>query len=128
MKLRLVLIALMFTIGVSSVLAETFNFTFSQGPTLCASGTLIGSSTNSLGPGWYNITGGTLTLESGALGSLPSGSTNTYALLANINAPGTSSSPSGAFIYDDQLQPSAPLGTGTQLDDYGLLFTGGAMK
>jgi hypothetical protein len=68
-------------------------------------------------------TGGEL-VESGTLNVAIGPDAGTYSLVTKLNTPpNVSTSPLGAFLYDDVLYPSAP--PGQQLDVYGLLFNNG---
>lgn len=89
-------------IGISvaaTALADSFSFTFSVDNTaISGSGTL---QANANGGGSFTATSGT-----GTVTGIPDGSVLT--LIANPNAPSSfSTSPSGAFWYDDQLLPQS---------------------
>lgn len=95
----------------SSGLDPLFSFTFAIGSDT-GSGSL---SATDLGGGQFLATSGTLTVTGGA-------DAGTYTLLAG--GPGATTSPSGAFLFNDVIYPSSD----PTLDVDGLLFTGGGLE
>ena len=90
----------------------TFQFSYSDSSGNVANGTLTATD---LGGGQYLATGGTLTVTGGA-------DVGTYSLYPG--GPGVTTSPSGAFIYDNVVTS----GSNPFLDVDGLLFTGGGLE
>jgi hypothetical protein len=95
--------------------AQTFTFSATDSASGTYSYGVLDVSNN--GNGTYTATGGYLIVLSGPIAG-------TYALFPNPNPPGTALSPSGAFIFNDQLYP----GQSPTLDVFGLLFTGGGLE
>jgi len=97
------------TCGMGQAFASvTFDYTFG-GANDSGSGTLV--ATNN-GDGSFNVIGGTGT-------ETVSGVTDTLTLLLNSAGTASKYSPSGMYIFDDQLFPAA----GPLIDYYGLMFT-----
>jgi hypothetical protein len=96
-----------------------FDITFSNsavGGSTLGSGWISGYAIN---PGVYEITNGSLSVTSGE--GLDAG---VYSLLPNTTPPGQSSSPSGYFLFDNQVSPNVdPL-----MDNGGLLFGSGSIE
>ena len=88
-----------------------FDFTYSDGAN-SAFGTL---SASALGGGDFLATSGSLTVTAGA-------DAGTYSLFPG--GPGQTTSPSGAFYYDDVVYP----GSNPFIDNDGLLFTGNGLE
>lgn len=118
MKLKTLLAlgaALAVTALASSASAVTFLFSFTgDGGLNGASGTLDATAN---GDGTFTATSGTIT-EFGPVG------TGTGVLIANPSAPAAQTSPSGFFIYDDQLLP----GQNPLITNSGLLFSVGGQE
>jgi hypothetical protein len=96
-----------------------FNITFSDvgnGGSTVGSGWLSGLLVS---PGLYEIFAGSFTLTSGEGFSV-----GTFTLLPNPNPPGQSVSPSGYFLFDNQVSP----GTDPFVNNNGLLFTSGSVE
>jgi hypothetical protein len=92
----------------------TFNFTLSDSAGDAASGQLVATNNGN------NI----FTVFSGFYDGTAGGVLGTYTLYPNPTPPGSTTSPAGAFIYDDQLLPSAD----PKLNNSGLLFTSGTTE
>jgi hypothetical protein len=92
----------------------TFNFTLSDSAGDVASGQLVATNNGN------NI----FTVFSGFYDGTAGGVLGTYTLYPNPTPPGSTTSPAGAFIYDDQLLPSAD----PKLNSSGLLFTSGTTE
>jgi hypothetical protein len=90
----------------------SFDFSYSDGSGNVAHGSLTGID---LGNGRFLITSGTLVVTGGA-------DFGTYSLFPG--GPGETSSPTGAFLFNDVLYPS----NNPSLDSDGLLFTGNGLE
>ena len=99
--------------AVSAAHADDFIFDY-RSDMVCGSGTLSGVVN---GNGWLTILGGNLNVASGVYAG-------SYNLIGNANGTSPIISPSGYFIYDNQLSPNAP----ATLNVYGLLFGRGATE
>jgi hypothetical protein len=95
--------------------AVSFSFTASDSGSGTFSYGLLTASDN--GNGSFTATSGSLIVISGPI-------VGTYELVPNPNPPNPFSSPSGAFVADDQLFP----GQNPTLDVYGPFFTGGGLE
>lgn len=93
--------------------ADDFAFTF-IGATCRAEGLVTAVSS---GTGSFLASAGSLTVTSG-------GAAGSYDLFQNANGASPIISPSGFFIFDDQIVP----GAGQPINWYGLLFTGGGAE
>jgi hypothetical protein len=93
--------------------AEDFIFDF-KSDMVCGTGTLSGVAN---GDGWLTILGGSLSVFSGVY-------EGSYKLIGNANKTSPIISPTGYFIYDNQLSPDAP----ASLNVYGLLFGDGSTE
>jgi MYXO-CTERM domain-containing protein len=99
----------------SAALADWFDFSYSGSNGVTAFGSV--NATLNLDLTTYTAVDGFVTVDGGAL-------QGTWALFQNANGTSASYSPSGAFIYDDQLLPSSD----PVLTTYGLLFSDGAVE
>lgn len=100
------------TVGTSAQ-AQNFIFDF-RSDMVCGTGTLNGVAR---GNGWFSIVGGNLSVASGVYAG-------SYNLIGNANGTNPIISPTGFFIYDNQIAPDAP----SSLNIYGLLFGSGTTE
>ncbi len=108
-KILLIVVALAF-VSWSPVYADMFSFSFNDtSSSIDVNGTL-NANPNGIG---------TFTAISGSGTVVTTNTTFAIALVQNPNGTATSYSPSGAFIYNNQLYP----GSDPLLDNWGLLFT-----
>ena len=99
----------------NSIFDITFS-NFAEGGTTAGSGWVSGSS---ISPGIYEVNDGSFTFTSGD--GLDAG---TYSLLPNPNPPGQSTSPSGYFLFDNQVS----IDVDPYLNNNGLLFGSGSIE